>query len=86
MPIITSCVITAEPINAYKILRSVLPNCSAHTSPLESAIAGYQFQDMIVWPDDLYQKFYSAQKALSTHTSITLPEQMIKSGLSMMGQ
>ena len=54
-------------IGAYKVLSRILPNCSAHTSPLESAIAGYQFQDKIVWTDDLYQKFYSAQKALSTH-------------------
>ena len=60
-------------IAAYKVLSRVLPNCSADTSPLEIAIAGYQFQDKIVWTDDLYQKFYSAQKALSTHTSITLP-------------
>ena len=58
---------------AYKVLSRVLPNCSAHTSPLESAVAGYQFQDKIVWKDDLYQKFYSAQKALSTHKSITFP-------------
>ena len=55
-------VITAEPVNAYKVLNRVLPNCSAHTSPLESAIAGYQFQDKIVWTNDLYQKFYSAKK------------------------
>ena len=60
-------------IGAYKVLSRVLPNCSAHTSPLGSAIAGYQSQDKIVWTDDLYQKFYSAQKALSTHKSITLP-------------
>ena len=56
-------------IGAYKVLSRVLPNCSAHTSPLESAIAGYQF-----WTDDLYQKFYSAQKASSTHKSIMLPQ------------
>ena len=60
-------------IGAYKVLSRVLPNCSAHTSPLESAIAGYQFQDKTVWTDDLYQTFYNAQKALSTHKSITLP-------------
>ena len=59
-------------ICAYKVLSRVLPNCSAHTSPLESAIAGYQFQDKIVWTYDLYLKFYSAQKALSTHKSIML--------------
>ena len=70
--VVTSCVITAEPVNAYKGLSRVLPNCSAHTSLLESAIAAYHFQDKIVWTDDLYQKFYSAQKALSTHKSITL--------------
>ena len=40
-------------IGAYKVLSRVLPNCSAHTSPLENAIAGYQFQDKIVWIDDL---------------------------------
>ena len=40
-------------IGAYKVLSRVLTNCSAHTSPLESAIAGYQFQDKIVWTDDL---------------------------------
>ena len=60
-------------IGAYKVLSRVLPNCSAHTSSLESAIAGYQSQDKIVWTDDLYQKFYRTQKALSTHKSITLP-------------
>ena len=60
-------------IGAYRVLSRVLPNCFAHTSPLESAVAGYQFQDKIVWTDDLYQKFYSAQKDLSTHKSITLP-------------
>ena len=60
-------------IGAYNVLSRVLPKCSAHTAPLESAIVGYQFQDKIVWTDDLYQKFYSAQKALSTHQSITLP-------------
>ena len=60
-------------IGAYKVLSRVLPNCSAHTSPLDSAIAGYQFQEKIVWTDDLYQKFYSTQKALYTHKSITLP-------------
>ena len=73
VPVVTSCVITAEPINAHKVLSRVLPNCSAHTSSLESAIAGYQFLDKIVWTGDLYQKCYSAQKALSTHKSITLP-------------
>ena len=73
MPVVISLVITAEPVNVYKVLSRVLPNCSAHTSPLESAIVGYQFQDKIVWTDDLYRKFYSAQKALSTHKSITLP-------------
>ena len=60
-------------IGAYKVLSRALPNCSAHTSPLESAIAGYQFQGKIIWTDDLYQKIYSAQKALSTHKSIKLP-------------
>ena len=52
VPVVTSCVKTAEPVNAFKVLSRVLPNCSAHTSPLESAIAGYQFQDKIVWTDD----------------------------------
>ena len=42
-------------IGTYKVLSRVLPNCSAHTSPLESATAGYPFQDKIVWTDDLYQ-------------------------------
>ena len=73
VPVVTSWVITAEPINTYEVLSRVLPNCSAYTSPLESAIAGYQFQEKIVWTDYLYQKFYSAQTALSTHKSITLP-------------
>ena len=73
VPVVTSCMITTEPVNAYKVLSRVLPNCSAHTSPMGSATAGYQFQDKIVWTDDLHQKFYSAQKAHSTHKSITLP-------------
>ena len=60
-------------ISTYKVLSRALLNCSAHTSPLESAVAGYQSQDKIVWTDDLYQKFYSAQKDLCTHKSITLP-------------
>ena len=41
-------------IGAYKFHSRELQNSSAHTSPLESAIAGYQFQDKIVWTYDLY--------------------------------
>ena len=37
-------------------------------------IAGCQSQDKVVWSDDLYRRFYNAQKGLSTHKSITLPQ------------
>ena len=60
-------------IGAYKVLGRVLPKCSIHISPLENAIAGCQSQDKVIWTDELYQKFFNAQKALSTHRSITLP-------------
>ena len=60
-------------IGAYKVLSRVLPHCSAHISQLETMVAGGQSQDKLVWSDDLYQRFYNAQKALSTHKSITLP-------------
>ena len=60
-------------IGAYKVLSRVLPHCSAYISQLETMVAGGQSQDKLVWSDDLYQRFYNAQKALSTHKSITLP-------------
>ena len=37
-------------------------------------IAECQSQDKVVWSDDLYTRFYNAQKALSNHKSITLPQ------------
>ena len=60
-------------IGTYKVLSRVLPNCSAHTSPLESAIAGYQFQDKIVGQMIHNRSFIVQKTALSTHKSMTLP-------------
>ena len=60
-------------IGAYKVLGRVLPKCSQLVGPLDTAIAGKQSQDKILWTDELIKYFHSAQGALSSHKSITLP-------------
>ena len=60
-------------IGAYKVLSRVLPHCSSHISQLESMVAGRQSHDKLIWSEELVQKFLNAQKALSSHKSITLP-------------
>ena len=37
-------------------------------------VAGCQSQDKLIWSDELVQKFLNAQKELSSHKSITLPQ------------
>ena len=56
-------------IGTYKVLSRVLPNCSAHTSPLESAIAGYQFQDKIVG-QMIHNRSFIVQKNSSFHPQV----------------
>ena len=61
-------------IGAYKVLGRVLPKCSQLVGPLDTAIAGKQSQDKILWTDELIKHFHNAQGALSSHKSITLPQ------------
>ena len=61
-------------ISAYKVLGRVLPKCSQLVGPLDTAIAGKQSQDKILWTDELIKHFHNAQGALSSHKSITLPQ------------
>jgi hypothetical protein len=60
-------------IGAYNVLGRVLPKCSHIIAPLESAIAGQQSGERILWTDMLRERFRSAQTNLTTQKSITLP-------------
>ena len=60
-------------IGAYKVLARVLPGCAGFLAPLDEAAAGKPSAERIIWTDELSKQFHTAQKALSTHKSITLP-------------
>ena len=51
-------------IGAYKVLGRVLPHCSQIISDLDSAIAGKQSLERIVWTDELLHSFQNAQRSL----------------------
>ena len=60
-------------IGAYKMLARVLPHCAMFLTPLDAAIAGGQSGDRIAWSDDLRSSFKTAQGALASPRTITLP-------------
>ena len=60
-------------IGAYKAISRVLPGCAQFVSPLDSAIAGCQSQELISWTEALQVHFNTAQKALSSNKRIALP-------------
>ena len=60
-------------IGAYKVLSRVIPRCSSYLTPLDAATAGRPSQESISWTDDLRTAFRSAQNALSSALTITLP-------------
>ena len=60
-------------IGAYKVLSRVLPGCSNYLTPLDAVTAGRSSQESINWTDDLRTAFRSAQTALSSALTITLP-------------
>ena len=59
---------------AVKVLARVVPHCSALLAPLDEAIAGKQSQDDIVWSEHLTETFKSAQAAVASSQTITLPK------------
>lgn len=61
-------------IGAYKVLGRVLPACSDLLRCLEDAVAGNESLDKVAWSDSLLSAFHSAQKALSSARSITIPK------------
>jgi hypothetical protein len=61
-------------IGAYKMLARVLPGCAKLISILEDATSGKESRDKLLWTDSLLSEFKSAQIALSSHKSITLPK------------
>ena len=61
-------------IGAVKVLARVVPHCSALLAPLDEAVARKQSQDDIVWSDHLTEAFKSAQAALASCHTITLPK------------
>ena len=61
-------------IGAVKVLPRVVPHCSALLAPLDQAVAGKKSQDDIVWSDHLTEAFKSAQAALASCHTITLPK------------
>ena len=60
-------------IEAFEVLARVIPNCSSLLSPLEEAIAGRQSQEKLNWSKDVHGTFRTAQAALSSTGTITLP-------------
>jgi len=60
-------------VGAYKVLSRVLPGCSSLLAPLDNVTVGRQSQETIAWTDELRSSFASAQQALSTCRTITLP-------------
>ena len=60
-------------IGAYKVLSRVIPRCSTYLAPLDDVTAGRASQEPISWTDDLQDSFHSAQRALSSTRTITLP-------------
>ena len=62
-------------IGAYKVLSRVIPRCSTYLASLDDVTAGRASQEPISWTDDLQDSFHSAQRALSSTRTITLPRQ-----------
>ena len=60
-------------IGAYKVLSRVIPRCSSYVAPLDAVTAGRPSHECINWTDDLRATFLSAQNALSSALTITLP-------------
>ena len=60
-------------IGAYKVLVRVIPKCAGLMTPLDTAVAGRQSKDPIIWSDELRSAFAKAQSSLSSRQSITLP-------------
>ena len=59
-------------VGTYKVLSHVIPSCSSYLAPLDAVTAGPP-QEPIYWTDDLKAAFHSAQSALSSALTITLP-------------
>lgn len=60
-------------IGAYKVLSRVIPRCSSYLASLDAVTAGRPSQKSISWTDDLRTAFRSAQNALTSALTITLP-------------
>ena len=60
-------------IGAYKVLSRVIPRRSSYLTPLDAVTAGRPSQESINRTDDLRAAFRSAQNALSSALTITLP-------------
>ena len=60
-------------IGAYKFISRVMPQCSSVLAPLDSAIAGLESKDKIMWTPELEYAFQTAQSRIKSTKSITLP-------------
>jgi len=60
-------------VGSYKVLSRVLHGYAALLDPFDQVTAGRQGRDTIEWTDDLLQAFSTAQGALSSCKSITVP-------------
>ena len=60
-------------IGAYKVFKQVLRGCSRLLESLESAVAGRQKDERIIWSDSLLSAFKTAQSALASAVTISLP-------------
>ena len=60
-------------IGAYKFLARVLPKCSSFMSPLDDVVSGCPSREKINWTDHLQDAYKSAQAALTSNRTVTLP-------------
>ena len=60
-------------MGAYKFLKSCIRHYSALLAPLEAAVGGKNSRDNISWTEELKSAFRSAQQALASIKSLTVP-------------
>ena len=60
-------------LGGFRVVTCCIPNYSSYLSDLESAVAGKESKDKITWTESLRACFKSAQTALKSPKTITLP-------------
>ena len=68
-----TCTAMRSFLGAYKNIARAIPRSSSFLSPLESAIAGLNGKDLVVWNEDLKFQFKKAKYALDSAKSLFIP-------------